>query len=411
MKSLLRNSLITVSFLLFLPVAASAVELELPRAGTGPSAPGSIPSPPSDITAASYVLKDFESGVALAERDPSARREPASLTKLMTAYVVFGEIRDGRLSLEEEVTISERAWRTGMEGASRMFIEVGEEVRVEDLLRGMIIQSGNDASTALAERVAGSQGAFVDMMNNQARRLGMQDSYFANPHGLPEEESQYTTAADMATLARALIREFPDLYNLYSERSFEYAGIEQNNRNLLLWRDAGFDGLKTGWTSAAGYNLVSSAERNDRRLVAVVMGIDAPDHSTGGTRRANESQALVNWGMRFTETRRLFGAGEALGMPRVYKGSEQEAPVGLAEDFWVVIPPGEGDDLSASMEIDHPLEAPLREGARVGRVVATLDGEAVHEQPLVVLQEIETGGFIRRGWDSAALWVQSVWPF
>ena len=411
MKALIRIILVLSVFALVFPLAASAVELELPRPGSGPSAPGSIPSPPSDVTASSYVLKDFESGAVLAERNATERREPASLTKLMTAYVVFGEIRDGRMSLDEEVTISERAWRTGMQGASRMFIEVGEEVVVEDLLRGMIIQSGNDASTALAERVAGSEGAFVDMMNNQARRLGMRDSYFANPHGLPEEESQYTTAADMAVLARALIREFPDLYGLYSERSFEYADIEQSNRNLLLWRDAGFDGLKTGWTSAAGYNLVSSADRNDRRLVSVVMGIEASDHATGGTRRANESQALVNWGMRFTATRQLFNGGEALGTPRVYRGSEQEVPVGLAEDFWVVIPPDEGEELSAEMEIDHPLEAPLSAGQRVGRVVATLDGETVHEQPLITLQDVDTGGFVRRGWDGAALWVQSVWPF
>ncbi|WP_026287487.1 D-alanyl-D-alanine carboxypeptidase family protein [Thioalkalivibrio sp. ALJ24] len=411
MKALIRIILVLSVFALVFPLAASAVELELPRPGSGPSAPGSIPSPPSDVTASSYVLKDFESGAVLAERNATERREPASLTKLMTAYVVFGEIRDGRMSLDEEVTISERAWRTGMQGASRMFIEVGEEVAVEDLLRGMIIQSGNDASTALAERVAGSEGAFVDMMNNQARRLGMRDSYFANPHGLPEEESQYTTAADMAVLARALIREFPDLYGLYSERSFEYADIEQSNRNLLLWRDAGFDGLKTGWTSAAGYNLVSSADRNDRRLVSVVMGIEASDHATGGTRRANESQALVNWGMRFTATRQLFNGGEALGTPRVYRGSEQEVPVGLAEDFWVVIPPDEGEELSATMEIDHPLEAPLSAGQRVGRVVATLDGETVHEQPLITLQDVDTGGFVRRGWDGAALWVQSVWPF
>lgn len=411
MKASFRIILISAVFSLVFPLAASAVELELPRPGSGPSAPGSIPSPPSDITASSYLLKDFESGAVLAQHNADERREPASLTKLMTAYVVFGEIRDGRMSLEEEVTISERAWRTGMQGASRMFVEVGEEVPVEDLLRGMIIQSGNDASTALAERVAGSEGAFVDMMNNQARRLGMQDSYFGNPHGLPEEESQYTTAADMAVLARALIREFPDLYGLYSERSFEYADIEQSNRNLLLWRDAGFDGLKTGWTSAAGYNLVSSAERNDRRLVSVVMGIEASDHATGGTRRANESQALVNWGMRFTATRQLFNGGEALGTPRVYRGREQEVPVGLAEDFWVVIPPDEGEGLSAAMEIDHPLEAPLSAGQTVGRVVATLDGETVHEQPLIALQEVESGGFVRRGWDGAVLWMQSVWPF
>jgi serine-type D-Ala-D-Ala carboxypeptidase (penicillin-binding protein 5/6) len=323
MKSFLLSS---SPFLLALALYASPVMAQtLPTPGAagaaGATALAVTPQPPSDITARSYLLLDFDSGLPIAARDPDVEREPASLTKLMTAYVVFGEIRAGKIRLDDMVTISERAWRTGMDGASRMFIEVGEQVRVEDLLRGMIVQSGNDASTALAELVAGSEGAFVDLMNAQARALGMHRSYFTNPHGLPSDEAQYTTAADMARLARALIRDFPDLYSYYSERSFRYNGIDQSNRNLLLWRDESFDGLKTGWTSAAGYNLVSSAKRNDRRLIVVVMGIDAPSHQRGGIIRANESQALINWGMRFFESRRIFDEGVVLSEPRVYKGT------------------------------------------------------------------------------------------
>lgn len=398
-----------LAMLVLAPVHAQ--EQQLPVAGDGANTPSGIPRPPSDVTAASYALMDFDSGLMLASREPQVEREPASLTKVMTAYVVFGEITEGRMALDDTVTVSERAWRTGMTGASRMFIEVGEEVEVEDLLRGMIVQSGNDASTALAEHVAGSEGAFVDMMNSQARELGMRQSYFANPHGLPSEESQYTTAQDMVLLARALIRDFPDLYGYYSERSFEYNDISQSNRNMLLWRDSGFDGLKTGWTSSAGYNLVSSAKRNDRRLVAAVMGIEAADHQQGGTRRANESQALVNWGMRFTATRKLFEGAHELGTPRVYRGADTEVAVGLAEDFWVMVPPGREDDLDASMEVHQPLEAPLAAGDPVGEVVVRLDGEVIRTQPLVALHTVEQGGLVRRLWDGAALGIQAAWPF
>lgn len=408
----IRVGLLLCALPLLLVATVQAQEERLPVAGSGASSgPVGVPLPPSDMTAASYVLMDFDSGLVLASRNPDVERPPASLTKLMTAFVIFGEIRDGRLALDDVVTISERAWRTGMRGASRMFIEVGDEVRVEDLLRGMIVQSGNDASTALAEVVGGSEGAFVDLMNAQARELGMRGSYFANPHGLPADEGQYTTARDMAILARALIRNYPELYGYYSERSFEYNDVSQSNRNMLLWRDAGFDGLKTGWTSAAGYNLVSSAQRNGRRLVAVVMGIEADNHQEGGTRRANESQALVNWGMRFTATRQLFEAGNQLGTPRIYRGEETEIPVGLAQDFWVMVPPGRDDDLEASMEVHQPLEAPVMAGDTVGEVIARLEGETIGSQPLVALQPVGEGGLVRRLWDGAALSIQAAWPF
>lgn len=372
---------------------------------------GVIPQPPSDITARSYILLDYDSGLAIAAQDAEMEREPASLSKLMTAYVVFGEIAAGKLALDEKITVSERAWRTGMQGGSRMFIEVGNEVRVDDLLRGMIIQSGNDASTALAERVAGSEGAFVDLMNAQARALGMTRSYFANPHGLPSPESQYTTAADMATLARALIRDFPELYRLYSERSFRFNNISQSNRNLLLWRDDSFDGLKTGWTSAAGYNLVASAQRNDRRLISVVMGIDAPNHERGGVLRANESQSLINWGMRFFESRLLYAAGDQLAVSRVYRGDRKEVRLGVAEPLWVLFPQGQAERVRLTLELFEPFEAPLAEGARVGEIIATLGDQQLASRPLVVLDAVESGGLLRWMWDGVLLAARSVWPF
>lgn len=401
--------------LLLVFVSLPALAQTLPTPGgvgaTGAAALAVTPRPPSDITATSYILLDFDSGLPVAALDPDLEREPASLVKLMTAYVVFGEISAGKIGLDDMVTVSERAWRTGMDGASRMFIEVGERVGVEDLLRGMIVQSGNDASTALAELVAGSEGAFVDLMNAQARALGMHRSYFTNPHGLPGDEAQYTTPADMARLARALIRDFPELYGYYSERAFEYNGIEQSNRNLLLWRDESFDGLKTGWTSGAGYNLVSSAERNDRRLIAVVMGIEAPNHQRGGIIRANESQALINWGMRFFESRKLFDEGVVLNEPRVYKGADTAVQAGLAEPLWVVLPQGQAERLEATMELWGPHQAPIDAGETLGEVIVTLGGEVLERKPLVALAPVESGGIFRWLWDSAALGLRSAWPF
>ncbi|MFN4264044.1 MAG: D-alanyl-D-alanine carboxypeptidase family protein [Thioalkalivibrionaceae bacterium] len=368
-------------------------------------------APPADLTAKSYILMDYASGLTLAERDPQIEREPASLTKIMTAYVVFGEIASGRLSLDEGVLISERAWRTGMTGASRMFIEVGQTVSVSDLLRGMIVQSGNDASTALAERIAGSESAFVELMNRTARDLGMHQTIFANSHGLPSEDLQFTTPLDMALLARALIRDYPDLYQIYSERSFQFAGISQQNRNLLLWREGGFDGLKTGWTSAAGYNLVSSAERDGRRLIAVVMGIDAPNHQAGGTIRANESQALIQWGFRFTEPRRVFEAGTVLETPRVYRGDVGSVSAGVLSPVWVAVPPGEGDRLRAELDLPGPIEAPLAIGDTVGELRVLLGSDTIARVPVVALESVELGGWLGRQWDALRLTLRSWRPW
>jgi len=352
--------------------------------------------PPSDLEARNYVIMDHLSGMVLAERDADARVEPASLTKIMTAYLVFKEIERGVISLEDEVRISERAWRTGMEGASRMFIEVNTRVKLADLLRGLIVQSGNDASVALAEHVAGTEGAFVDLMNAQARALGMVNSHFTNSHGLPTEEAQYTSARDMALLAQALIRDFPGHYGYYSERNYTYNGITQSNRNLLLWRDSQVDGLKTGWTRAAGYNLVSSREQDGMRLVAVVMGLDAPSHQQGGIKRANESQALYSWGFRQFETHRLYEAGAMLTDARVWKGATERVPLGLTDDLYVSLPRGRYNDLQAQMELDAQLEAPVQAGAVYGEVQLVLDGEVLARRPLVAMESVETGGIFRR---------------
>ncbi|MFW5454446.1 D-alanyl-D-alanine carboxypeptidase family protein [Thioalkalivibrio sulfidiphilus] len=356
--------------------------------------------PPSDLESRNYLIMDHLSGMVLAERAADERVEPASLTKLMTAYLVFQEIERGTISLDDEVRISERAWRTGMQGASRMFIEVNNRVRLQDLLRGLIIQSGNDASVALAEHVGGTEGAFVDLMNAQARALGMVNTHFTNSHGLPTEEAQYTSARDVALLASALIRDFPQHYGYYSERNFTFNGITQSNRNLLLWRDSQVDGLKTGWTRTSGYNLVSSREQEGMRLVAVVMGIDAPSHQQGGIKRANESQALYSWGFRQFETHRLYEAGAALTDARVWKGATDRVPMGLAEDLYVTVPRGRYRDMQAQMELDASLEAPVQAGEVYGEVQLILDGEILSRRPLVALESVETGGIFRRLLDS-----------
>ena len=366
-----------------------------------PAAQGALQvPPPTDLTARYYVIMDHLSGMVLAEHDADARVEPASLTKIMTAYLVFQELTRGNIDLEEEVRISERAWRTGMTGASRMYIEVNNRVKVEDLLRGMIVQSGNDACVALAEHVAGTEGAFVDLMNAQARALGMNNTRFTNSHGLPSEEAQYTSARDMARLAQALIRDFPEHYRYYSERSFTFNDITQSNRNLLLWRDSHVDGLKTGWTRAAGYNLVSSREQDGMRLVAVVMGIDAPGHQQGGIRRANESQALYSWGFRQFETHKLYDAGEVITEARVWKGESDQVPLGLTEDLYVSVPSGRYNALQAQLELDARMEAPVREGDVYGEVQLILDGEVLLSRPLVAMASVAEGGLFRRLWDT-----------
>ncbi|HSH26362.1 MAG TPA: D-alanyl-D-alanine carboxypeptidase family protein [Wenzhouxiangella sp.] len=353
-----------------------------------------VPAAPS-VGATSYVLVDYHSGTVVAELDADARVEPASITKLMTSYVVFSEIADGNLALSDEVLISEKAWRT--EG-SRMFIEVDTRVSVEDLLKGVIIQSGNDASVALAEYVGGTEEVFADMMNEAARKLGMSNTHFVNATGLPHPEL-YTTARDIARLSRALIRDFPDLYAWYSEREYTYNGIRQHNRNRLLWRDPSVDGLKTGHTESAGYCLVTSAMREGMRLISVVMGADSEEA------RATASQALLNYGFRFFETYQLYEAGDEISVERIWKGASDEVALGVDSDLFVTIPRGRYDALEARLEVSGTLTAPLESGEKVGRLVISLDDEDLADRPLVALGSVEQAGFFGRSIDGFRLWV------
>jgi D-alanyl-D-alanine carboxypeptidase (penicillin-binding protein 5/6) len=354
-----------------------------------------VPAPPQ-IGASSYQLIDFSSGRIVAESNPDERVEPASLTKLMTAYAVFHALRRGQITLQDEAHVSEKAWRT--EG-SRMFIEVDTRVSVEDLLRGMIIQSGNDASVALAEHVGGSEDAFLELMNQHAELLGMTGSSFINTTGLPAE-GHYVTARDVAILARAIISEFPEYYGWYSEREFTYNGIRQYNRNSLLWRDESVDGLKTGYTMAAGYCLVTSAERSGMRLISVVTGMASTEAREDG------SQALLNYGFRFYETHKLYSGGEEITTARVWKGTPQEASLGLSEDLYITVPRGRYDSLEAKMDLNANLMAPLSAGAQVGAVRISLDDEPISTMPLMALHAVPEANVWTRIKDEVTLWLQ-----
>jgi len=347
------------------------------------------PAAPS-VAGTSFFLMDFDSGRVLAEKDPDKRVSPASLTKIMTVYVVFSELKAGHLTLDEKVTVSKNAWETG---GSKMFIEVNKQVPVEDLLQGVIIQSGNDASVALAEHVAGSEQTFAAMMNEQASKLGMVNSHFENATGLPSQ-NHYSSAHDLALLAQAVIRNFPEYYRWDSQKEFTYNNITQKNRNLLLWRDESVDGLKTGYTEDAGYCMVASAKREDMRLISVVMGTASP------IARANESQSLLNYGFRFFETHKLYEAGAQLTETRVRKGETSKLTVGLAEELYVTAPRRHFNELKAETEIDKAIIAPIKKGDTVGTLNVTLAGEIIVSKPLVALDDIAEGGFFRRLYDA-----------
>lgn len=354
-----------------------------------------IPAPPQ-LGAVGYLLVDSASDRVIAEKAADVAVEPASITKLMTAYAVFKALEQNQIALDDQVRVSEKAWRTQ---GSRMFIEVDTEVSVEDLLRGMIVQSGNDASVALAEHVAGSEETFVRLMNQHAAMLGMIGTNFENPTGLPGD-NHVMTARDIALLAKAIIEEFPEYYGFYSEREFTYNGIRQHNRNSLLWRDQSVDGLKTGHTNAAGYCLVTSAERDGMRLISVVLGASSPEA------RSDASQALLGYGFRFFETHRLYASGEEITTARVWKGDPQVAALGLTEDLYVTIPRGKYESLSAVMDLSTDLVAPLQSQAAVGAVRVSLDGEPVSDVPLVLLHEVAQAGFLARLKDEITRWLQ-----
>lgn len=350
------------------------------------------PAPPI-IGATSYLLIDSKTGHALATLEPDKSVAPASLTKLMTAYVVFNTLRQGQLSLSDEVTVSEKAWRTP---GSRMFIEVGKRISVEDLVLGMIVQSGNDASVALAEHIAGSEAVFAAMMNQHATALGMHSSNFVNATGLPDDD-HYSTARDLSTLARAIIEEHPDYYRWYSVKEFEFNDIKQPNRNNLLWRDESVDGMKTGHTDAAGYCLVASAERDGMRVISVVLG------TSSAKARIDGSQALINYGFRFFETRLVYKAGEEITNTRIWKSANEFTALGLLEDLYVTIPRGTYDALDSVLNVPAILLAPVAQGQPLAELRISLSGSDLVATPLRALEDNPDGSFWQRTRDNISL--------
>lgn len=371
----------------FLFIAASLLYSQVSLA-----APVIIPSPP-ELAASAYILVDADSGEVLVSHNVDQRLAPASLTKIMTSYIAAGEIKRNVVSLSDPVEISVKAWRMG---GSKMYIREGTKVSFQDLLKGVIIQSGNDASVSVAEHIAGSEDAFANVMNQQATLINMKDTHFVNATGWPDEE-HYTTTRDMATLAIALIRDYPEHYKMYAEKYFTYGNIRQPNRNSLLWRDNSVDGVKTGHTEAAGYCLVASAERDGMRLVSVVMGARSEET------RAAESQKLLAYGFRYFETIQLYKAQEVLSTVRVWGGQEDTLKLGLLEAVVLTVPRGTREDLNASMDINSVIEAPLKIGQTLGKLTITQPEKEALEVPIVALKSVDEAGFFSSLWDAIHL--------
>ncbi|MDZ7803896.1 D-alanyl-D-alanine carboxypeptidase family protein [Thiohalophilus sp.] len=358
------------------------------------AAPDLVPAPPQ-LPATSWLLIDHDSGRVLVEHEPDARVEPASITKTMTSYVAFHALRNGSINLDDMVRISKNARYKHTDG-SRMFVEYNSQVSVEDLLRGVIVQSGNDASIALAEHIAGSEESFVTLMNRHAQALGMDNTHFTNSTGWPDE-NHYTTTEDLATLSRALINDFPKKYAMFAEKHFTHNEIKQSNRNSLLWLDDRVDGIKTGHTESAGYCLVSSAVNEDMRLIAVVMGADSDNQ------RDNASRKLLNYGFRFYETFQLHDANEPLTEMRIWKGEQDVVPLGLETPLFVTIPRGQRDDVKANMKVDSMIMAPAKKGQEYGTVNVMLGEEALASKPLVALRDVNEGSIWRKLVDNIKL--------
>lgn len=343
-----------------------------------------------EIKASSYLLIDFHSGVELAEKNSDKRIEPASITKLMTAYVIYKELAKGSITLEDKVLISEKAWK--MEG-SRMFVEAGKKVPLNRMLHGLIVQSGNDAAVALAEHISGSETSFVAKMNEEAEAMGLTSTNFTNSTGWPDA-NHYTTAKDIVTLTRRTINDFPEHYKLHSLKEYSYNGIKQYNRNKLLWRDKSVDGVKTGHTESAGYCLVSSAARNDMRLISVILGAE------NEKARADYSQELLEFGFRLFETHKLYDKGSVLADARIWKGTKNTVPAGIVDDFYVTVEKGHYKQLKGFMELDSSLDAPIKRGDVVGTAIIKDGDEIVHEVPLLALDAVDSGGFWSKVTDS-----------
>ena len=356
-----------------------------------------LPSPPQ-VPVRGYVLMDYQSGAILADLKGEERMEPASITKIMSGYVVYKALKSGKIHVDDRVPISEKAWRTQ---GSRMFVKLGSQVSVDDLLMGMVVQSGNDATVALAEYVAGSEETFVKLMNEQAAQLGMNSSHFTNAAGLPDPE-HYMSARDIAVLARALIRDFPDQYRRYSVRSFKYNNIEQQNRNRLLLTDPSVDGVKTGHTESAGYCLVSSAKRNDTRLIGVVLGAERERN------RFSASETLLNYGFSFFESRKLYDANTPIVTSRIWKGQENELPLGVTQPLYVTVIKGQAPQVSTTTTVQPIIVAPAQKDQPFGDIVVKVGDQEVSRTPLVALQEVPESGWFGRMIDSILMFFYSL---
>ena len=380
------------------PVSAQQPQPNQPQPNQPAAAAQIVPRAP-EIAASSYILMDARTGKVIAEQNADVQLPPASLTKIMTAYLAFSAIRDKRLDLNQTITVSNNAWKVDGD-SSKMFIEPSMPVRVNDLLYGLIVQSGNDAAVSLAEAVAGTEAAFADLMNREAQRMGLKSTRFANPHGLPSPDN-YSTARDLSILAARLVADFPDLYKIYSTKSFTYNKITQPNRNRLLWLDATVDGMKTGHTQAAGYCLIASAKRpngsGERRLISVVLGTDSD------AVRAQESQKLLNWGFLNFDTIKIYTKGQAVVTPSVWKGSQNDIKLGFNQDVYITLPRGFNPKLKPVVERPDPLVAPIRQFSRVGTLKMMADGKIISTLPLQALEQVNEASIVGRAFDSVRL--------
>jgi D-alanyl-D-alanine carboxypeptidase (penicillin-binding protein 5/6) len=397
-----RRSLLPLAAAVLLVGVAVAQTPPRPSPVPRPTVPDAPVPPPPDVDGKSWVLMDYATGQILASKEPDLRVEPASITKIMTDYVVSAEVANGKIHMTDPVTISEHAWRGGGAGTdgSTSFMKLNSQVPLKDLLYGMIIQSGNDAAIALAEHTAGSEQAFAGLMNAYAKQLGMVNSNFENASGYPIA-NHYTTAHDIAILSRALIHDFPEDYAISAVKEFEWNGIKQHNRNTLLWRDPSVDGIKTGHTAAAGYCLAASGKQGESRMIAIVMG------ASSEKARADSAMALLNYGFRFYETHKLYDSSKPLATPRLWKGAMDQLPIGVADSVLVTVKRGQYDQLKATMDIPATLIAPFKKGQQVGTLRVTLAGQPVQSVPLIALTDAPQGGFFSRLWDSILLWFHS----
>ncbi|MCY7313546.1 MAG: D-alanyl-D-alanine carboxypeptidase [Pseudoxanthomonas sp.] len=391
-------ALATAAFGLALAQTPAAQPLPQPNTPTPDAAPIATPPAPTPVGTA-WLLMDYATGQILAGENYDERVEPASITKVMTSYVLAAELANGKIRPTDQVMMSERAWREGGAATDGSYsgFPVNQTASLLEMEKGMAVQSGNDAAIALAEHTAGSQEAFASLMNSYGAKIGMNNSRFVNAHGLSAPE-HFSTARDLALLGQALIRDFPETYAFNKIKEFTVGTITQPNRNLLLWRDPSVDGIKTGHHSGSGYCLMSSAQRGDQRLIAVVMG------STSEKQRASDSLALLNWGFRFVETHRLYEPGTMIAEQRVWKGKTPQVRLGVAEPLLVGVARGRYGDLKPTMDVPKLLEAPIAKGQVIGTVKVSLDGKLVAQSPLVAIEAVEEGGFFRRLWDSFWMW-------